>query len=271
MTKLHVLLVVLGLASAAAVTGGGLAAAGAPAGAGAAAAPGHAHAPAQQHRAGAPRVVRAGGVDPRAGGFEIGLGEWALTPEARAIRPGRVTFVIRNRGRLVHGFEIEIRRRDDDHGSHRGHGGDDDDGYKAESIELRPGQSTRMTLDLRPGVYEIECSVSNHDDMGMRGVLEVRANAPLVAPRPAAANGSTVAITGFAFKPARLNVKAGTVVTWRNSDPAPHTATGKGFSSPQLAKGGTYRRRFTQPGTYAYLCALHPGMRGTVVVAARGR
>ena len=37
-------------------------------------------------------------VDPRAGGLEIALGEWALTPEALVIRPGRVTFVIRNRG-----------------------------------------------------------------------------------------------------------------------------------------------------------------------------
>lgn len=31
------------------------------------------------------------------------LGEWAVTPEAAAIRPGRVTFVIHNRGTMGHG------------------------------------------------------------------------------------------------------------------------------------------------------------------------
>jgi plastocyanin len=199
-------------------------------------------------------------VDPRAGGLEIGLGEWALTPEARAIRPGRVTFVIRNRGRMTHGFEIEVRRLGGRHGG--GHDG------KAESAELRPGQSTTLTLNLGPGVYEIECSVGEHDDLGMRGVLEVRPDAPLVAPRPATSS-STVEISGFAFKPAKLTTTAGSVVTWRNADPAPHTASGEQFSSPQLRKGASYRHRFTRPGTYTYVCALHPGMRGRVVVSAK--
>ena len=36
-------------------------------------------------------------------------------------------------------------------------------------------------------------------------------------------------------------------------------------------KGASYRRKFTRAGTYTYLCALHPGMRGKVVVASAGR
>jgi plastocyanin len=199
------------------------------------------------------------GVDPRAGGFDVGLGEWAIGLETKAIRPGPVTFVIRNRGKFRHGLELELRRIDDD---------DSDDRVKEESIRLEPGRATRMTLNLRPGVYELECSVSHHDDLGMRAVLEVREDAPLVVPKKAA--GSAVEITGFAFKPATLRVKAGTTVTWRNADAAPHTATGSKFSSPQLRKGGTYRYRFTKAGTYAYLCALHPGMRGRIVVTAPG-
>jgi plastocyanin len=59
-------------------------------------------------------------------------------------------------------------------------------------------------------------------------------------------------------------------VTWRNSDAAPHTATGKQFSSAQLGKGATFRHRFTRAGTYTYLCAVHPAMRGKVIVAQRG-
>jgi plastocyanin len=206
--------------------------------------------------------VSAGGIDPRSGGFDVGLGEWALGLEAKAIRPGPVTFVIRNRGKFRHGLELELRRMDDARG---GDGGDDD---KAKSIKLQPGQATRMTLNLRPGVYELECSVSHHDELGMRAVLEVREDAPLIAPKKAAA--SAVEITGFAFKPATLRVKAGATVTWKNADAAPHTATGSKFSSPQLRKGGVYRYRFTKPGTYAYVCALHPGMRAKVIVMAAG-
>jgi plastocyanin len=196
-------------------------------------------------------------VDPRAGGFEIGLGEWAVTAEARAIRPGRVTFVVRNSGRFRHGLEIKLR------GERGGHGSRDE----LESIELRPGQSTTMTLDLAPGVYEIECFVDDHDDRGMFGLLHVRADAPLVA-KPAGRR-SAVQIAGFAFEPRTLRTTVGSVVTWRNADAAPHTATGRSFSSPQLRQGGTYRHRFAREGTYPYVCALHPGMRGTVVVQRR--
>src|SRR5688500_12040713 len=57
-------------------------------------------------------------VDPRSGGLEVALGEWSIGLEAKAIRPGRVTLVITNRGKARHGFEIEAagkhRERDDD-------------------------------------------------------------------------------------------------------------------------------------------------------------
>lgn len=51
------------------------------------------------------------GTDPRANGLEIALGEWALTAEVRAIRPGSVTFVVTNRGAVAHGFELSSRAR----------------------------------------------------------------------------------------------------------------------------------------------------------------
>ena len=206
----------------------------------------------------APAGTNAPGIDPRAGGFELALGEWAISPEAKAIRPGLVTFVVSNRGKFRHGLELEIRRVDDDRDDDRG----DDD---AKSMKLYPGQSTRMTLDLAPGVYELECFISHHDELGMRGLLEVREDAPLLKP-PMKPAGTTVAISGFAFKPATLKTTVGKTVTWRNADAAPHTATASQFSSPQLAKGGSYKRRFTRAGTYTYLCALHPGMKGKIVV-----
>jgi plastocyanin len=102
----------------------------------------------------------------------------------------------------------------------------------------------------------------------MRNVLEVRADAALTRRRPAAQTANAVAISGFAFQPATITVKVGQTVTWTNRDPAQHTVTEQGgaFTSPVLASGSAYRRSFDRPGTYSYFCAIHPPMKGTVVV-----
>lgn len=203
-----------------------------------------------------PRPTR---VDPRKGGFEIVLGEWAVTPEAAAIRPGEVTFVVHNRGTMGHGYEMELEGDSSGPGS--------GDVIKAESELVRPGESTRLTLNLPPGLYEIECLVDGHDDMGMEGVLEVRPGAPLVKV-DAAARPGRIAIADFAFEPVTANVPAGTEVVWRNDDPADHTVTSVdgGFGSDVLAAGGTFSHRFTKPGAYQYQCAIHPNMKGKVIV-----
>jgi plastocyanin len=200
-------------------------------------------------------------IDPRRDGLEVVMGEWAVTPEARVIRPGPVTFVISNRGTMSHGFEIEA---DEDSS---GHGGGDDR-HKVESHLLAPGETVRLRLDLPPGVYKIECLVDGHDDLGMESLLEVRAGAPLVVKKAAPARQNAVAITGFAFRPAEITVRAGQAVTWTNEDPAEHTVTehDNGFTSRTLGRDGRFRIAFDRPGTYRYFCALHPEMKGTVVV-----
>jgi len=82
---------------------------------------------------------------------------------------------------------------------------------------------------------------------------------------------STVNIKDFAFSPSTLMVKTGTTVTWVNLDTAPHTiASDPGspvaFSSGSLSTGASYRFTFSQPGTFAYHCSIHPSMKGTVIV-----
>lgn len=200
-------------------------------------------------------------VDPRKGGFEIVLGEWAVTPEAKAIRPGRVTFVIHNRGTMDHGYEMELEGGDS---SGPGSG----DLFEAESEVVRPGETTRMTVTLGPGLYEIECLVDGHDDMGMEGVLEVRAGAPLVEVEKHVKPGR-VSIAGFAFDPGVAEVPAGTEVVWRNDDSADHTVTSLdgSFGSDTLAAGDTFSHQYTKPGLYEYQCAIHPEMKGKVKVA----
>lgn len=205
-------------------------------------------------------------IDPRTDGFEIALGEWAVTPETEAIRPGEVTFVIHNRGAVPHGFEIELEGESGGSGS--------GDLFKAESELLQPGESTRMTVNLTmTGTYKIECLVEGHDDMGMEGPLLVSEDAPLVpAPtagsRTADASNDRVAIANFRFDPSKVEVASGTKVTWSNEDPAPHTVTGiEGeFDSGMLEDGDSFSFTFEDAGTYTYRCNVHPDMKGTVEV-----
>ena len=199
-------------------------------------------------------------VDPREGGFEITLGEWAVTPEAPALRPGPVTFVVRNQGTMAHGFEIELEG--DSSGSGSG------DLFKAEGGLLRPGEAAKLKVVLGPGVHKIECKVDGHDDLGMEGPLRVSEDAPLVTEEPAKKSSDSVAVSDFAFDPEQTTVEAGTEVTWRNEDPAPHTVTGLdgGFDSGTLEPKDAFSFTFEKAGTYRYRCNIHPEMEGTVNV-----
>ena len=82
-------------------------------------------------------------------------------------------------------------------------------------------------------------------------------------------DGNAVAVEDFAFSPEALRVKAGTTVTFTNRDAFDHTVTAKdqSFDSGHLAKDATFERTFDAPGTYAYRCAIHNSMTGSVVVA----
>ena len=83
---------------------------------------------------------------------------------------------------------------------------------------------------------------------------------------------ATVSIADFSFSPASLTIEAGTTVTWVNNGAAPHTATGDGgsFDTGQIAAGGSAGITFDTPGTYTYICSIHPQMTGTIVVTAAG-
>jgi plastocyanin len=78
----------------------------------------------------------------------------------------------------------------------------------------------------------------------------------------------TVAMEKFQFQPATLTVDTGDVITWKNSDIYPHTVTdSKGaFDSGNIAQNATWTYTATKPGTYAYICSLHPNMHGTLIV-----
>jgi plastocyanin len=56
-----------------------------------------------------------------------------------------------------------------------------------------------------------------------------------------------------------------------NNDGTPHAIASdagspRAFSSDSLSTGASYTFTFTQTGTYAYHCSIHPSMKGTIIV-----
>jgi plastocyanin len=78
---------------------------------------------------------------------------------------------------------------------------------------------------------------------------------------------SMVTIDNFTFAPAKLTVKVGDTVTWKNHDDIPHTVVSAGkFRSKALDTDDSYTFTFTAAGDYTYFCSLHPHMTGTIKV-----
>jgi plastocyanin len=77
-----------------------------------------------------------------------------------------------------------------------------------------------------------------------------------------------VVIANFSFSPTALRVPAGTVVTFRNTDGAVHTATAsdKSFDSGRLTQGAEYKTTLTKSVTY--FCDIHQYMTGKIEVAS---
>jgi len=89
------------------------------------------------------------------------------------------------------------------------------------------------------------------------------------APAGAAQEGSTIVMAkDFMFAPTSLTVAAGSTVTWTNKDGEPHTVVSEGglFRSAALDTNESFSFRFDKPGTYRYMCTIHPRMVGTIVV-----
>jgi len=105
--------------------------------------------------------------------------------------------------------------------------------------------------------------------------LEPSSKSSLPAPTSAAPSQSiqkstthNIAIQNFSFVQPTITVKRGDTIVWTNKDSAPHTVTGSngGPTSETLQTNGTYSFTFKNIGTFNYICAFHPSMKGVVIV-----
>lgn len=72
------------------------------------------------------------------------------------------------------------------------------------------------------------------------------------------------------YRPDPIRVRVGQSVIWTNRDSDPHdvTALNGTFDSGPIPAGGTFRWIPQRPGTYRYMCTLHPDMHGVIIVHA---
>jgi len=90
----------------------------------------------------------------------------------------------------------------------------------------------------------------------------------LVLAAPASSATTTISIKRTGFVPASVTINQDDSVTWTNNDTIDHqvVANGGQFASAVLKPGKSYTRAFRSGGTFRYHDALHPSLKGTVVV-----
>ncbi|HEY8000798.1 MAG TPA: cupredoxin domain-containing protein [Solirubrobacterales bacterium] len=82
--------------------------------------------------------------------------EFQLDPSNPTVKAGTVTLDVSNDGQTVHNLEI------------------DGNGVEEVTDDLSPGDSGQLAVDLKPGTYEIYCTIDSHRDQGMEGVVTVQ-------------------------------------------------------------------------------------------------
>lgn len=90
---------------------------------------------------------------------KISLTEWAITPSNVEVNAGRVKFIVTNEGQFTHNVDFLIEGA--------GEAGKTKDFKSSENPQT-------LELDLKPGTYNMICSITGHADRGMKGTLVVK-------------------------------------------------------------------------------------------------
>jgi plastocyanin len=154
-------------------------------------------------------------------------------------------------------------------------------------MEKRAGWGTEYAADIRNGEWEYQAFAADkkvndkanltacfqchkpHEGQdfvislaGLKGTQPGQMAAPQAGP-------GVVSITNFLFGPETVTVAANTPITWFNTDGSPHQVTIQGAKvqrSGVILKGQSTQLSVAEPGSYNYICGLHPQMKGKIEV-----
>ncbi len=85
---------------------------------------------------------------------KVTVKEFVYTPKTIIVPAGADRFVVTNIGAVEHTFVI--------------------DALKVKSASIKPGQSVSLTINLKPGTYQVYCDVPGHKELGMIGTITVK-------------------------------------------------------------------------------------------------
>ncbi len=104
------------------------------------------------------------------------------------------------------------------------------------------------------------------DDGDDGGGASADTTAETTASGGATAMTATVGMEGVSFVPDTIKVAAGGTVKFDNTSTITHNVTFEDEKSGTLEVGDDYERKFSESGTFNYLCTFHAGMKGIVTV-----
>ena len=136
------------------------------------------------------------------------------------------------------------------------------------SVEARHAAYLNAQNGESPFPDAVDAARTRDEVLKLAGPFVVAAGTP--AAEGAVGTEVAVAIDDYEFVPAEIEIEVGTTVTWTNLGQVPHTATAEDerFDTGVLSSGKSGSHTFAEPGTYPYVCTLHPrSMKATIVVA----
>ena len=151
------------------------------------------------------------------------------------------------------------------------------------------GAGLQIAIPYSPHTLSLQVTNTNTATLqgASRGIEKVRGGFEFTIPftfsryfgkaHETAQKGAASAVTGpvaaaeirtMSFIQKRIEVSAGTTITWTNNDPLIHTVTADdgSWGSGAIEPGKTWSHTFTQPGEFAFHCTPHPFMKAIVVV-----
>src|SRR3989441_12168591 len=79
--------------------------------------------------------------------------EWTIHFASSTMKPGKVKLLIKNDGTIEHNFVIE--------------------GTSVDLEAIPPGSTKEVTVDLKPGTYNVLCTIAGHSEAGMKKTITV--------------------------------------------------------------------------------------------------
>jgi uncharacterized cupredoxin-like copper-binding protein len=113
----------------------------------------------EEPKSGAPASPAASPTGANVSSVEVG--EYYIRPSSLQVPSGTVTFSVRNAGNLAHNIAIF-----------------QDQKKLGEIVNLGPGQTQDLKVDLSQGEYRLICTIPGHEEQGMKGSITVSQPSP---------------------------------------------------------------------------------------------